>query len=140
MKRTGRWAELAANPLLLIGIISALVGMINEACAKELVNSDWITRSYRVENFNPYVLRPEAERALKPLASFRECAKDCPEMIVVPAGSFRMGSPVTEKGHYVDEGPEHRVVLTNPIAVSKFPVTLPIGTHAFRPVAASRRA
>lgn len=41
--------------------------------------------------------RPEAERALKQLASFRECAKDCPEMIVVRAGGFRMGSPATEK-------------------------------------------
>jgi len=68
---------------------------------------------------------PEAERTLKPGDPFKECAKDkdCPEMIVVPAGSFRMGSPVTENGHYVDEGPEHNVVLANPIAVSKFLIT-----------------
>jgi len=123
MEGTEHRAELAADSLLLIGIILTLVGVINEPYAKELENSDWTTRSYRVENFNPYVLKPEAERALKPLASFRECVKDCPEMIVVPAGSFRMGSPLTEKGHYIDEGPEHRVVFANPIAVSKFPVT-----------------
>src|SRR5215470_11253084 len=121
-KRSSRLARLAANSPLLIGIILALVGVINEACVKELVNWDW-TRSYRAGIFDPYVLKPEAERALKPLSSFRECAKDCPEMIVVPAGSFRMGSPVTENGHYVDEGPEHSVVFANPIAVSKFPVT-----------------
>ena len=41
------------------------------------------------------MLKPEAERALKPLASFRECAKNCPEMIVIPAGEFMMGSPAT---------------------------------------------
>ena len=28
---------------------------------------------------------------------FRDCA-DCPEMIVVPAGEFMMGSPPSEKG------------------------------------------
>ncbi len=32
------------------------------------------------------------ERALKPKDDFKECA-DCPEMVVVPAGSFTMGSP-----------------------------------------------
>ena len=35
-----------------------------------------------------HVLSPDAERALKPGQAFRECAKDCPEMIVVPAGEF----------------------------------------------------
>ena len=48
-------------------------------------------RPYRVANFDPYVLKPDAERALKPLASFRECAKDCPEMIVIPAGAIHDG-------------------------------------------------
>jgi formylglycine-generating enzyme required for sulfatase activity len=108
----------------LVGIILGLVGVINAAAyVRKLVNWDWTTRRYGVANFDPYVLMPEAERALKPLASFRECANDCPEMIVLPAGSFSMGSPATEKGHYVDEGPEHRVVFANPFAVSKFPVT-----------------
>ena len=59
-----------------------------------------VMRPYRVANFDPYVLKPEAERALKPRRAFRECAKDCPEMIVVPAGEFMMGSPATEKGRY----------------------------------------
>jgi len=81
----------------LVGIILGLVGVIHEGHVRELVTWDW-TRPYKVVNFDQYVLMPEAERALKPLASFRECAKDCPEMVVVPAGSFRMGSPATEKG------------------------------------------
>ena len=69
------------------------------------------------------MLKPEVERALKPLASFRECAKDCPKMIVIPAGSFAMGSPATEKGRYPNEGPQRSVTIAKPFAVSKFDVT-----------------
>ncbi len=55
-------------------------------------------RPYRVANFDPYVLKAEAERALKPLASFRECAKDCPGDDRHSGGEFTMGSPATEQG------------------------------------------
>jgi formylglycine-generating enzyme required for sulfatase activity len=37
-------------------------------------------------------LIPELERALKPKDSFKECDV-CPEMVVVPKGSFMMGTP-----------------------------------------------
>jgi formylglycine-generating enzyme required for sulfatase activity len=43
-------------------------------------------------------------------------------MIVIPAGSFPMGSPATEKDRY-DEGPQHLVTIAKPFAVSKFEVT-----------------
>ena len=36
------------------------------------------------------------ERALKPGDTFKECDA-CPEMVVVPAGSFAMASPNNEK-------------------------------------------
>ena len=82
-----------------------------------------MVRPYRAANFAPYVLKPEAERALKPLTSFRECAKDCPEMIVIPAGGFTMGSPTTEPGRFTNEGPQHKVTIARPFAVSKYDVT-----------------
>jgi len=37
----------------------------------------------------------------EPGQSFRDCA-DCPEMVVVPAGSFMMGSPDDEPGGFFD--------------------------------------
>jgi len=50
----------------------------------------------------------EARRArFRDHSVFRECAV-CPEMVVIPAGSFRMGSPVDEEGRDPDEGPQHR--------------------------------
>ena len=63
------------------------------------------------------------ERALKPKDSFRECDKDCPWMIVVPAGEFMMGSPETEKDRRDDEGPQHSVTIAKPFAVSVYDVT-----------------
>jgi formylglycine-generating enzyme required for sulfatase activity len=109
--------------VLFVGIIVGLLGVINEAYVKEVVNWYWVMRPYRLGNFDPYVLTLEVERALTPLESFRECAEDCPEMIVIPAGSFTMGSPATEAGRSDDEEPLHPVVIPRPFAVSKFDVT-----------------
>jgi formylglycine-generating enzyme required for sulfatase activity len=108
---------------LLIGIIAGLVGWINQAYVKERWNWYTTMRPYRVTNFDPHVLKPEREWALKPKDVFQECAKDCPEMIVVPAGEFMMGSPATEKDREDSEGPQHKVVIATPFAVSKFEVT-----------------
>jgi formylglycine-generating enzyme required for sulfatase activity len=54
--------------------------------------------------------------------SFRDCDV-CPEMVVVPAGSFTMGSPPTEKKRFDGEGPQHRVTFPRAFAVGKFEVT-----------------
>lgn len=64
-------------------------------------------------------LSPERERALKPKDTFNECDK-CPEMIVVPAGTFTMGSPASELGHSADEDPQHTVTFVRPFAVGRF--------------------
>jgi formylglycine-generating enzyme required for sulfatase activity len=40
-------------------------------------------------------LTPELEQTLRPKDSFKEC-ENCPEMVVVPAGSFTMGTPADE--------------------------------------------
>ena len=63
-----------------------------------------------------------ARAALKPGRVFRDC-KDCPEMVVVPAGSFTMGSPPDEEDRDDDEGPQHRVTISKPFAVGKYEVT-----------------
>lgn len=61
--------------------------------------------------------------------SFRDCP-DCPEMVVVPAGSFLMGSPQDEEGRDNDEddkagdgGEQRRVTIAQPFAVGKFEAT-----------------
>jgi formylglycine-generating enzyme required for sulfatase activity len=65
---------------------------------------------------------PERESAWKARDTFKECA-DCPEMVVVPAGSFTMGSPASETGRSYDEGPQHTVRFARVFAVGRFAVT-----------------
>jgi formylglycine-generating enzyme required for sulfatase activity len=67
-------------------------------------------------------LTPAQERGLKPKDTFRECS-DCPEMVVVPAGSFTMGSPAGAKDRSETEGPQHTLTIGRPFAVGKFHVT-----------------
>lgn len=50
-------------------------------------------------------------------------APDAPEMVVIPAGAYTMGSPSSESDRDSDEGPQHRVTLARPFAVSRFEVT-----------------
>ncbi len=42
------------------------------------------------------------KKDLKAGQIFKDC-KDCPEMVVIPTGSFMMGSPDNEPGHYPEE-------------------------------------
>ncbi len=65
--------------------------------------------------------REEAER-LRPGKRFRDCA-ECPELVVVAAGTYMMGSPASEEGRYDDEGPRHRVTIGEPFAVGVYEVT-----------------
>ena len=58
----------------------------------------------------------------RPDREFRECT-DCPEMVAVPAGSFVMGSPVTEHGRFDSEGPQHAVTV-RAFALGKYDVTI----------------
>ena len=46
-----------------------------------------------------------------------------PEMVVVPAGSFLMGSPPTEPGSHLSERPQREIKIAAPFAVSRYAVT-----------------
>jgi formylglycine-generating enzyme required for sulfatase activity len=61
-----------------------------------------------------------ANAAEGPGTIFRDCP-ECPEMVVLPAGSFDMGD-TTESG-FPDELPVHRVILAKPFAIGRFEIT-----------------
>jgi len=68
-------------------------------------------------------LTGDRERELKSKDIFQECEL-CPEMVVVPAGAFTMGSPGNEQYRDQNEGPQHAVTFTRPFAVGKTHVTV----------------
>ena len=74
------------------------------------------------EIVSPKVLSANAEHDLAPGTPFTECGH-CPEMVVVPAGTFMMGAPDGEPGARDIERPQHQVTIAKPFAVSKFEVT-----------------
>ena len=61
--------------------------------------------------------------------AFRDCAQ-CPEIVMVPAGTFLMGSTAAEderegvpSGSREYTAPQHRVTIGAPFALGKYPVT-----------------
>jgi formylglycine-generating enzyme required for sulfatase activity len=61
---------------------------------------------------------PAVWRVPGALTAFKDCA-GCPQMVVIPAGEFTMGSPPSEQGAEA----QHRVTIAAPFAVSKFEIT-----------------
>ena len=57
----------------------------------------------------------------RPGQEFRDCGV-CPEMVVLPTGSYRMGSPPGETGRSNNEAPMHTVRISYPLAVGKYEV------------------
>ena len=115
--------------VLFIGVIASLIGWINQAQIAQQWR--WYTseRPFAATNIWPYVLKSQAELLLKSGDSFRECSPKerdrdyCPDMIVVPAGAFDMGSPQTDADAYPNEFPQHAVIIGEPFAISKFELT-----------------
>ena len=106
-----------ALALLLLGLIA--VGGLSYA---GLLDRSYLTIQARrlLDIYRPASLTRETERALKVGSTFKECAS-CPQMVVVPAGEFTMGSP--EDDGRDDEHPRHKVAIAQAFAVSVFEIT-----------------
>ena len=70
----------------------------------------------------PTVHQVELEKLPEVGERFRDCL-ECPELVVVPSGSFMMGSPSHEEDRDDDEGPVHQVAIAVPFAVGVYEVT-----------------
>lgn len=97
------------------------VGSSNPVIAMPASLKEAVTRPVTDEDILSAIQAAEAGAPVEQRA-FKECDV-CPEMVVVPAGRFVMGSPESETGGPSDEGPTHTVVISKPFAVGKFEVT-----------------
>ncbi|MEO1228334.1 MAG: SUMF1/EgtB/PvdO family nonheme iron enzyme [Myxococcota bacterium] len=75
---------------------------------------------YVAREFAPFALSGDAERALRSGATFRECASQCPEMVVVPAGEYLMGD---EEERDPSMLPRTRIRIPRNFAVGRTEVT-----------------
>ncbi len=73
----------------------------------------------------PTVLLAKPRRIVQPSASLPKQITNALGMkfVLVPAGTFVMGSPPDEAGRSADEGPQHEVTLTRPFYLALYPVT-----------------
>ena len=102
------WFNLAASR----GVAAALAE--RDAVAARMTPQQLAAAQERASAWQPVARREDTE--------FRDCA-ECPLMVVVPAGSFMMGSPAGELSRRDGEGPVHRVSISQPFAVGKHEVT-----------------
>ena len=102
-------------------LFGVLVVLLAGAGVAWLYRDNLIKEYYWTALMGPNLLTGEQERALQSRAEFKECAKGCPAMVVVPQGKFVMGSPEGQGQDY--ERPQHAVTIAKPFAVSKFEVT-----------------
>ena len=115
--------------------IAAVLLLVAFVYVRYFVREVTVVRIFMNQNVHPYVLTAEAEQALKPMDTFRECAAPpgtdyCPQMVVVPAGSFTMGAPdipaaavQTAAMEGVSTEPSHPVTIAAAFAVSKYELT-----------------
>ena len=82
----------------------------------------YLARGGRHESQARALLAEVSKPKWEPGKKFRDC-EGCPWMVVVPSGSFEMGSPSREEGRSDDEGPVHRVTISERFAVGVHEVT-----------------
>ena len=75
-------------------------------------------KSYLTDPATPSTSKLQSDNKI---IAFRDCS-ECPEMVVIPAGSFVMGSPAREEKRAGDEGPQRTVTIRRPFAVGRYEV------------------
>jgi formylglycine-generating enzyme required for sulfatase activity len=59
----------------------------------------------------------------KPAAASVKGCTNCPQMVAIKGGSFVMGSPDDEEGHFKTEAPQKKITI-RPFSMAKHPVTI----------------
>ncbi|MCB1510831.1 MAG: SUMF1/EgtB/PvdO family nonheme iron enzyme [Hyphomicrobiaceae bacterium] len=116
--RRGQRTLRAAGALLGLFFLAVLAAANRDRLTGEYYRLKYWARHYKT------VFASDTNRKFTAGTIFQDCtsgSNDCPKMVVIPPGTFRMGSPVGvgEK----DEYPERMVKISEPFAVSKFEIT-----------------
>lgn len=105
--------------LLFGSVVGALALLSAGGALAWRFEADIVDYVYRATNVQ--ALTADAESDIAPLASFKECT-DCPQMVVLPAGTFAMGARGDGQSDK-REFPSHDVTIPKDFAVGSTPVT-----------------
>ena len=94
----------------------------NRNCGCRLVQSALSQAAISMVHDGTELLTAEQERLLKPGEQFSECENNCPQMRVIPAGTFPMRSALGTVNN--SERPMHSVSIAKPFAVGMYEVTI----------------
>jgi formylglycine-generating enzyme required for sulfatase activity len=120
-RRAERERRAAARRRRRVQVLVAALALLLALGGVGWLNQEYLRDQYYWSTMGPALLTANEERALRPKDEFTECKRACPTMVVVPSGTFMMGSP---EGHGEDnEHPQHEVTIAKPLAVSKYEIT-----------------
>lgn len=104
--------------LMIGGVVIAGALAVFGLNAAGVIALPWLPSAQQIADAEP------SARTFRDGQEFDDCdgAGWCPRMMVIPAGSFTMGSPEDEEGRNNNEGPQRRVSIRQ-FAVGKFEVT-----------------
>jgi formylglycine-generating enzyme required for sulfatase activity len=112
--RRDRLAKVALVALAALVLLAGVVSWKRDVLREQV---------YWHGTMGPSLLTADREKMASPGSNFKECAVDCPTMVVLPAGKFTMGSPEHEKDRDTNEGPQHEVTIAKLFAVGRTKVT-----------------
>lgn len=101
-----------------LALVVLSVVLVNRAAVQARLRRSALNLAAATERFTP--LTEAEERALSPGDTFRECTSLCPEMVVIPAGTFVMGDEQEQDPALL---PRHTVRIPRPLAVGRTEVT-----------------
>ena len=111
------WLNLAA------GRGDALAAVERELLAARMTAGQVAAAQQRASSWRPQAAAESLPASLASGTIFRDCA-ECPEMVLLPEGSFEMGSSPSEPERWDNEGPRHRVRIGYRFAVGRYEVTV----------------
>ena len=115
----GLWIASAMVFAVMLTIVAALWAMRPELPAP----SQTLPRVEPIPIEPPQIQQASGSESMPtaPGAIFRDC-EACPEMVIIPAGEFLMGSPENEVGRFGDEERQHPVSVAG-FALGRYEVT-----------------
>ena len=124
-KEEGRRSRVRKRTIALISTLTLLT---------ILVGLGWVLQDLLRETLHwQMVMRPtvssaaaEADLRSRPGQTFEDCKNGCPRMVVIPAGTFKMGST---EARFPRERPQHQVTIGRAFAMGQHEVTFDEWDH-----------